>query len=91
VSELIDTRRHGYNGEVGCDSNLTGEGPRERFRCQRCGAVQFAAIPCFDYTNVDFDPFDPRARPQDFFGWFTLFGECGQCSKVSVVSDFETG
>jgi hypothetical protein len=90
VSELIDTRRHGHDGEQGCDCNMTGEGPRVRFPCPECGAAPLRVIACFNYGGHEYDPFDPEARPQDFFGWFTLRGECGRCGKLRLVTGFET-
>jgi hypothetical protein len=89
VSELIDTRRHGFEGEQGCDCNMTGEGPRARFPCPRCGEAPFAVVPGFDYDGHDYDPLDPDARPEDFFGCFLLYGECGRCGQVVSVTGFE--
>jgi hypothetical protein len=90
VSELIDTRQHGHDGEQGCDGNVTGEGPRVRFPCPRCGETPVAAIAGFDYGGHHYNPFDPQSRPQDFFGGFTLRGECSRCATRLCVTSFET-
>ena len=90
VSELIDTRQHGYLGEQGGDCNKTGEGPRTRFPCPQCGVVPLAVFPAFSYQGHDYDPFDLAARPQDFFGWFSLYGQCSRCGRLIVIADFES-
>jgi hypothetical protein len=89
VSELIDTRRHGYDGEQGGDCNMTAEGPRARFPCPQCGEAPFAVIRGFSYGGHDYDPLDPDARPQDFFGGFSLSGECSLCGRLVHVTGFE--
>jgi hypothetical protein len=88
VSELIDTRKHGYAGEQGGDCNMAEEGRWGRFPCPRCGEVPMALMPGFSFQNRDFDP--ANRRPQDFFGAFWLEGQCGQCgSMVGIVDGFE--
>jgi hypothetical protein len=87
-SELIDTRKHGYNGEQGGDCNMNGEGRRGRFPCPRCGAVPMTLMPGFSFEGYYFET--KRRRPQDFFGVFWLDCRCSQCGrKVHLVDGFE--
>jgi hypothetical protein len=90
VSEFIDTRQHGYNGEQGCDGNMTGEGPRVRFPCPQCGEVPLAVTAVFSYDGHEYDPLDPKARPQDYFGSVGVCGECSRCGKRILNIGFET-
>jgi hypothetical protein len=90
VSELIDTRQHGWDGEQGCDCNKTGEGPRVRFPCPQCGDAPLAVIPGFSYQGHEYDPLNLRTRQQDMFGWFLLYARCSRCGNLWSVTDFET-
>src|SRR5262249_12988657 len=88
-SEFIDTRQHWHDRQQAWDCNKTGDGPRVRFPCPQGAEVRWAAIAAFDYGGHEADPLDPEARPQDFFGWFTLSGECSRCGRLVRVADFE--
>jgi hypothetical protein len=91
VTELIDTRTHGYEGEQGCDCNMTGTGPRSRFPCPTCGIVPLIAMPGFSYQNDDVESWsgEQGQRPQDFFGDFSLYGGCVRCRNVIDITGFE--
>jgi hypothetical protein len=93
LSELIDTRKHGYNGEQGGDCNIAGEGCRGRFPCPRCGEVPMVLMPGFSFQGDYFEPNNrgPKdffgRRPQDFFGVFWLYGQCCRCGSVLLLVD----
>jgi hypothetical protein len=89
VSEILDTREHGFEGEQGCDCNMLGEGPRSRFPCPTCGVVPMVVIPGFSYQGDDFDPEAWGGRPQDYFGAYWLYGQCSQCGGVVEIAGFE--
>ena len=90
VSELIDTRQHGYDGEKGCDGNLAGAGQRVRFPCPQCGAAPMALFPGFSYDRLSYDPLDIDSRPQNIFVWFSLSGDCSGCGKRVMIADLQT-
>jgi hypothetical protein len=89
VSEILDTKQHGWDGEQGCDCNMTGKGPRMRFPCPRCGEVPMAVAPGFSYQGDDFDPKAWDGRPQDYFGAYWLYGKCSKCGKIVDITGFE--
>jgi hypothetical protein len=91
ISELMDPRRDGYDGEIGVNCNRTGEGKRSRFPCPKCGASSMLVMPGFSYPNDDMESWseDIRQRPQDFFGSFWLYGGCAKCKGLVSITALE--
>jgi hypothetical protein len=92
VTELIDTDRHGYDGELGgIVATKRGEGDRVEFACEECGPKPFRIWVRFEYPDDLFDRSlrEFRGRQQDLFNWFSLIGQCSGCSRLRPVTDFE--
>jgi hypothetical protein len=89
VSELFDTRVHGFDGEHGINTHYIGEGAPTRFKCPRCGEVPFIVCAIFSYSGFDELYGKAREKPEDFFDDFTLTGQCGRCNSVVEVTSFE--
>jgi hypothetical protein len=91
ISELMDPRKDGYDGEIGCNCNMTGEGARSRFPCPKCGVSPMLVMPGFSYQHDDMEEWSEEIgqRPQDFFGAFWLYGGCMRCRGVVSITGFE--
>ncbi len=88
ISELLDTQKHGFDGEQGDSCTITGEGQREKYATSCCGQTTLELMPAFYYQN------DERAetgeqRPQDFFDCFALYGRCCSCGSWQNITDYE--
>lgn len=90
VSDLLDTRHHGYDGELGSSSTMIGDGERARYACSDCGVRPMLVCPTFSYQLND-DDFAATAegRPHDFFDCFALEGRCSGCDTLRRITDFE--
>jgi hypothetical protein len=98
TTEIIDTKQHGYNSEIGklegersYDSNYRGSGKRQPIPCPECGATEFSlkvfcAHPYFDLIE---DEPDLAPRAQDYFDAFDCRGACASCGKESSLANFE--
>jgi hypothetical protein len=87
VIEILHTKQHGWDGEQGCDCNMVGKGARSRFPCPNCGEAPMAVMPGFSYQGDD--PRTWGGRPQDYFGAYSLYGQCGKCGLVVCITGFE--
>lgn len=92
VSEFFDTRKHGYDGEQGVNTHITGEGKPNKFACPHCGVVPMILNPNFTY-GWDVRLPGEMQPVQDFFGSFDIVGQCTRCSsllrsrRLSVTSE----
>jgi hypothetical protein len=89
VSEVFDTRKHGYDGEQGVNTHYVGEGVPTRFNCPICGVVPMIVSTNFAYSDFAKLPSDMRARAQDFFDGFDIVCQCTRCNSVIEVTSFE--
>jgi hypothetical protein len=89
VSEVFDTRKHGYDGEQGVNTYHVGEGTPERFICPVCGAVPMIVNANFHYSDFAGLRSDMRTRAQDFFDGFDVVGQCTRCNSVIEITSFE--
>ena len=97
VTEIIDTDRHGYDGEnkqkfggVGA-ATYRGEGERKTFNCGECGKTHFTVTAGFQYSDFDHVEDEPDLEPvaQDYFDWFVSTGVCAACGKSQCIGDYE--
>ncbi len=91
VTELLDTDKNGYDGELGHGSaTKRGVGERVEYRCEKCGPMPFSVFARFEYPNDLFDGTPAFAdRQHDLFTWFSLVGKCAGCSQLLSVTEFE--
>ncbi|QDU63997.1 Leucine Rich repeats (2 copies) [Planctomycetes bacterium Pan216] len=91
TTEIIDTEKHGWNGELGCSCTSRGTGPRVGFRCPDCGSQEMSVVVWFsnDGNELEMVEDDPTIAPEDFFGWFTATGICASCQAEHTIADFE--
>lgn len=89
VSEFFDTRNHGYDGEQGVNTHITGEGNPERFACPACGVVPMILCSNFSYQGIEDFQGEARKRLQDFFGTMDLVGQCSGCNALVEITSFE--
>jgi len=92
TTELMDPRKDGYNGEINSNCTMTGDGPRDRYRCPDCAGDVFHVAVSFEYTveedELDDEP-EMAQRIQDYFTWFCVYGKCDACEKFLDITDFE--
>lgn len=90
VIEIIDTDKHGYDGECGHGAaTIRGDGNRATFACEYCSETSFRVATCFQHSHFDIieDELEPVA--QNYFDWFTCKGVCANCNKEQSVGDYE--
>lgn len=91
-TDLFNAEIHGYDREIGFYP-----GPDDRqdqpnvFDCETCGRVPMQIFVQLEYTDDLFGDDIPEAdgRQEDFFGWFSVFGLCSECSELQEVTNFE--
>jgi hypothetical protein len=79
VTEILDTRRHGWEVECGLESNkYRGEGARARYHCPSCGKDRFRITVAFWYWDAAFDELvgEPDLAAENYFNEFQAFGTC---------------
>lgn len=97
VTEVIDTKQHGYNSEIGkpdgksWDSNYRGTGERVTIPCPGCKGQLFSVTTEFGHQHFDLVEDEPELEPRakEYFDSFALRGRCVGCGKESVLTDFE--
>lgn len=93
TTELFDTDKHGYDGELGHGSaSARAEGDRVVFECPKCGREPFSIFVRFELPDDLFDGDFPEfvGREQDLFTWFFVLGTCAKCSQLKDIADFES-
>ena len=92
VIELMDTARHGYDGECGHGSaTIRGHGDRSPFACRACNAMSFRVVTCFQHSHFDIIEEEPELEPvaQNYFDWFQCVGTCSECGEEQSIGDYE--
>jgi hypothetical protein len=89
VSGLFDTRRHGYDGEQGCNTYAVGAGETAPYGCPSCAGTEFFLCAGFSYSEPGELAESWPGRAQDFFGGFHLLGQCRQCRALAEIASFE--
>lgn len=97
ATELLDTRLHGYNAEIGKleggsgDSNYFGTGQRDRVPCPSCRQTEFSMDVYVSHPDFDLIEDEPVLGPraQEFFQWFDCQGKCAACGATCSLADFE--
>ena len=92
VIEIIDTDKHGYDGECGHGAaTLRGEGDQVAFACLSCSEGRFRVVTCFQHSHFDIIDDDPVLEPvaQNYFDWFDCVGVCTSCGEKQSFGDYE--
>jgi hypothetical protein len=89
ISDLLDTRKHGYDGEQGVNTYPVGEGKPERFVCPRCTFQCLFLCVGFSYSSPEGLEEAWSERAQDFFGSFHIVGQCLHCGSIIEIFSFE--
>ncbi|MBI1248263.1 hypothetical protein GC197_10555 [bacterium] len=92
VIEIIDTDKHGYDGELGHGAaTIRGEGARTTFACQSCQHTTFRLVTCFQHSQFDIIEDEPELEPvaQNYFDWFECQASCMNCGTEQSVGDYE--
>jgi hypothetical protein len=89
VTEFFDTRKHGYDGEQGVNTHITGTGKPDRFACASCRSLPMSIYVRFTYSGVDRFRGEMQARPQDFFETLDVVVQCTGCNVAVEVISFE--
>lgn len=89
TKEFFDTRKHGWDGEQGVNTHITGEGSPDRFACPRCGIQPMIVAAEFFYSEPYDTPSGGQARSQDFFGGIAVLAQCTCCNSLVEVTSFE--
>jgi hypothetical protein len=90
IVELMDPRKDGYDGEIGANANVTGDGPRQRWSCPKCKLDEFDVVVGFGYQfdSTELTPTEME-RPEDFFDAFVMYGVCIKCHERSMITEME--
>lgn len=89
VSEFFDTRKHGYDGEQGVNTHITGTGRPKRFACPSCRSLPTSLYARFTYQGVERFSGEMKVRPQDFFDTLDIVVQCSGCNVAVEVISFE--
>lgn len=92
VIEIIDTDKHGYDGECGHGTaTIRGEGDRTMFECRSCSETTFRVATCFQHSHFDIIEDEPELESvaQNYFDWFTCKGVCTSCGEEQCFGDYE--
>jgi hypothetical protein len=91
TTEVIDTRIHGYDGEIGSSVTIRGKGKRAAFQCAKCKTEEMRVTVHFQYDGgeLDLTEDDPSIDVQDFFGGFDAQGKCAICQEEFSIASFE--
>jgi len=82
ISGILDTRRHGYHGELGASSIIRGTGPQSSLRCTGCAGERFDLVVAFVYWHFDIIFDEPELPAQNYFNEFMLLARCGECGTM---------
>jgi hypothetical protein len=91
TTEIIDTKIHGYDGEIGSSATIRGKGKRASFQCGKCKTEEMGVTVHFQYDGgeMDLKDDDPSIDVQDFFGWFDAQGKCANCQEEFSIASIE--
>lgn len=89
VSQLFDSRKHGYDGEQGVNTYIAGEGDPEIIACPKCGEMPLIVHPRFTYQDAASYNDEMHERLEDYFNTFGVVGECTGCHNIIEIAWFE--
>jgi hypothetical protein len=90
VVELFDTEQHGFAGECGGSTTITGRGERVAWRCPHDGCREHTFVVCFLFFGEEpYHPFGRYFPVQEQFRGFTVGAYCRQRDAVELVTSFE--
>lgn len=91
TTELIDTDKHGYDGETGSSVTFRGRGRRRAAKCPKCDSSRITATVHFAYDGAEreLQGEDPSIPVEDYFGSFSARGSCVECGSEFSIAEFE--
>jgi hypothetical protein len=92
TTEILDTKLHGYHGELNASATYRGNGRRTAFRCPKCSQNIFAAVSVsFHYGDAAFDLWedDNEVALSDYFQGFGLHARCASCQTQSAITQLD--
>jgi hypothetical protein len=92
TTEILDTKLHGYHGELNASATYRGNGRRTAFRCPKCSQNLFAAVRAsFHYGDAAFDLWedDNEVALSDYFQGFGLHARCANCQAQSAITQLD--
>jgi hypothetical protein len=93
MSEILDTKVHGYHAEVakiegGTGSvKFRGSGDRKTFTCSNCANSRFKITVGFVYWDFDMILDEPGLAAENFFNEFLMYCLCADCGHVSQPTE----
>lgn len=87
---LLDTRQHGYHGEIGESTKWVGTDAPAVYECPQCRGTSFGLAVTFFYWDGALDLWEdePDIAIEDYFNEFSLCGECAACRVIVTISEF---
>ncbi len=84
---VLDTKVHGYHGEMRASAKLRGKGQKKVFICDQCAADEFVIKAQFDYHDAcdDLLEDEPDIDIVDYFTGIIIIGTCAGCSAINEV------
>jgi hypothetical protein len=89
ISEVFDSRKHGFDGEQGVNTYVVIEGTPVRFACPRCQATRLVMQANFSYQGYESFDGEMAERLEDYFNTFDITGRCTRCAAVIEITWFE--
>lgn len=88
---MIDTDKHGYNGEIGSSAGIRGKGRASAFQCPKCEGELMMVLVHFQYDGGELDLIqdDPSITVEDYFSSFAAYGTCMGCGTESCIATYE--
>lgn len=89
--QIIDTKIHGYDGDMGNSVTIRGTGKPSTFECEQCSGEVFTVVVQFqhDEAQLDLKHDEPSIVIEDFFGGFAAYGVCVNCQSRNTIAGFE--
>jgi hypothetical protein len=89
ITEILDTKVHGYHAEVGKleggvgSAKIRGTGDPSFHRCRQCSGVVFDFVVGFVHWDFDIIFDAPTLPAHNFFNEFLMLCTCTLCGGVS--------
>jgi hypothetical protein len=94
VIGILDTRHHGYHGELGSNTHYCGEGPVTSFVCPKCSTIRFVVLASLFFWPAAMDLVEDEPRKyaryaENLFNQAIIHGRCSGCQQLTMMAAFD--
>jgi hypothetical protein len=94
VIGILDTRQHGYHGELGSNTHYCGEGQASSFVCPNCSKTRFVVLVSLFFWPaamdlVEDEPGKYAAYAENLFNQAIIHGRCVGCEQLAVMAAYD--